>query len=591
VCAPVQRDVFSLLTSAARARTALIGDTYVFAYNVLRSGNIFSGIAGTQLVEYDFNPSDAWRPALVNGSLFLSGGITSVFDGNRIFEAAFLCRPPDVSIDTGTSGSQTFVTGRSYVATYEYVDAHGNWHVSGVSNPISTDAITSKKVVVSVMPLTITSRAEDVLMPFGSGVRISIWGTTDGNEEPYYRMTSISNYQFQESIAWEDTLAEADFTSNMLLYATGNLPGTGASQDHRAPQGLRYHVSYNGMLVGAAGTKVVFGSQPITGQGTWFSPLFVRFISEEATGMAVQDGSVIIYTEHGAWITAGDPPSNNGLQGGLSTPRQLALEFGCINANSILTTDMGTFYQSRRGIELLTRGQTGLFIGHEIEDTTAAYPIVTSAVLDEENGLAIFSLAESETDGVASAVGVDVVYDLKHQIWVSRDVKKGATALQASQDAIMTTILGERTYAWLSTDGLVYQVTPATWLDGSTWITQKAVTSWIHLDGLNGEQFLDQVLLLASRYTDHDVTISIAFDFVESYTSVRTFQASSTELREWFVKEIEQTTSQAVRVKIEDATPSAGTVDTGRGGAWTCLTINGQPHGGPKRSSAVQRGG
>ena len=352
------------------------------------------------------------------------------------------------------------------------------------------------------------------------------------------------------------------------------------------------------MLVGASGKTIYFSSQPIDGEGTWFSPVFsvAGAIDEDVTGMTVQDGSVVIFGRQGIWITAGEPPADNATSGGLATPRKLAVDLGCVNANSILTTGVGTFFQSDRGLQLLSRGHTVEAID-KFQDQLDTYPVITSAVLDTRNGRAIFSLASSQTDGVASTNGKDVVLDLTRGSWVSVDDKRGGVATQATQDACMAFIDDAWRYAWLATDGTVYYERDtddaSAHLDGSSWVTQRAITSWVHIAGIQGEQFIDQVLLLAKRHTGHDLTISLAFDYSDSFTSTKTFTATQIAAlaRQWLVKEISQTTSQAVRVMVEDATPSSGTVGTGKGSTWVALTFSGHPHQKVKRTSAAQRGG
>ena len=87
--------------------------------------------------------------------------------------------------------------------------------------------------------------------------------------------------------------------------------------------------------------------------------------------------------------------------------------------------------------------------------------------------------------------------------------------------------------------------------------------------------------------------MSLAFDFSDSYTEVQTWTRAqiATLAREWLVHGITQTKGQSVRVKLEDATPTGGTVGTGAGAAWVGVTFNGQQSRGPKRSSGSQRGG
>lgn len=564
---------------------------YLYAFAVKRSGST----SGVSLCEFDFASSQRWKTAALNGSTFIGGGVTSVFDGVRVFESAFLCRPRRVEISTNAAGALTFTLGgRKYVATYEDIDADGNWHISGVSIPSSaTGDLTNNNQVIKLTPLSISSRGAPQGR-FATGLRVGIWATADGGVEPYYRLGEVPNDPNSSELLYTDNTPDNTLTSRPLLYSTGNLPGTGASQDHRAPPGLLHIVSYNGMLVGAAGKQYFFSGQPIDGEGTWFSPLFAGTLDAEITGITVQDGALLFFTRDAIWSASGDPPSDNGLQGGLSTPRRLAVELGCIDGNSVLTTRIGTFFQSARGIELLTRGNVVQPIGDKIQDTLASYPVVAAAVLDAEHGLAIFSLAASRTDGVVSASGRDIVFDLDLGVWISRDAKVGNAA---SQDACVAYVEDAWRYCWLDDDGTVYyrrsSGDASAHLDGATWVTQKAITSWAHIAGLNGEQFIDQVLLLAKRVTGHDLTIALAFDYSDTFTSIKTFTAAQIAAlaRQWLVKEVEQTTSNAIRVSIEDATPSSGSVGSGRGATWVCLTLNGLPHRGPKRTSGAQRGG
>ncbi len=151
-------------------------------------------------------------------------------------------------------------------------------------------------------------------------------------------------------------------------------------------------------------------------------------------------------------------------------------------------------------------------------------------------------------------------------------------------------------YCWIGAEGTVHYERAANdearCLDGDTWATMKAVTPWVHVAGIQGEQFLDQLLLLAKRHTAHQIAIALAFDYSDTFGTPKVFTADQiTALaREWLVKEIEQTTSQAVRAMIYDVTPDED-IGTGAGSTWVALTFNGQPHRGPKRSSGAQRGG
>lgn len=584
-----------------RCRTAVTADSTRYVTTALR---VQSGpTLAARLVEYNFADPLRWRTTELNGTTCLGGGVTSLFDGTNVFELGFATAPAQPQTNNTSGTGLTLTYGRVYVCTYEHLDADGNLHTSGVSAPSApiSGAQTNKAVTVKTTPLSMTARGDTAEIQRGA-IRVVLWGTLDSNqgEAPFYRVGEIANNPNAMHVTFSDTVSDATLAVKPLLYGTGNLPGTdGSSQDHRAPIGWAHVVGYNGMLVGARGRDIGWTAQNIDGEGAWTSPLFADVLEAECTGLATMDGQVYAFTASHIYSSSGDPPNDNATLGGLGPFRKLGHAGGCINARSICQTPAGVVYRSDRGIELLTRGGGVVWIGERVHDTLASYPYVSAAVYDERAGLVRVSLAAAEASGLVSGNGVDLVWDPVNDVWESKDVKYGTSATQASQDACLVTYAGTAgRYAWLSTGGTVYierlSSDASACLDGSTWATQRAVTPWVHIAGLNGEQFLDQVLLLAKWATGHDITISLAFDFSASYTSTKTFTAAQVAAlaREWLVKEIgDNTKSQAVRVKLEDATPSSGSVGSGKGATWCALTFNGQPHRGPKRTTNAQRGG
>jgi hypothetical protein len=350
------------------------------------------------------------------------------------------------------------------------------------------------------------------------------------------------------------------------------------------------------MLVGVSDNVLYFSSQPIDGEGQWFSPAFSLVLEDTVTALDVMDGSLVIFMARRIYVTSGDIPSDNGAVGGIGTPRRLAVDVGSSDGHTLATSE-GIFFRSDRGISLLTRGLSVEYVGAGVQDELASYPYVTAMALDTRKNLVRISLASAlDSNGLASGTGHDVVFDMVLKKWIGIDKKHGTSNEQPSQASSMVYIGGQWVYGWLAADGTVYVERLAgagsDFLDGSTWTTQGATTPWVHVAGMQGDQLIDRVLLLAKRATDHDVTISLAFDYVESFTESQTFTAAeiSTLAREWLDRGLGQITSNAVKVRIEDATPSSGTVGTGEGAAWVALAFSGAPHRGPRRTSAAERG-
>lgn len=549
------------------------------------------------LLTYDFADRKRWRSCSHNGSLYLAGGILSYFDGRRVAEASFLMSPKTCTATDAGSGSGPNGSYR-YVATYEEMDDDGNWCISAVSPAMTTAvSVTDNTINVSTTPLCITSR----LLPGASGasapdkkrIRVSFYRTVSGGSPPYYFVTSKEN-DTGIAVTYADSNPDSSITSNRQLYAP-NLPGVnGDAQDRRAPPFCVDVVSYNGMLVVASMSDLWWSGQTISGEGVWFNPLFQVPVDGpgDIVALAVQDGTLYVFKQRSIHAVAGEAQNDTGTNGGLGTPRRLAVDVGCIEARSIVVTSEGIFFQSERGIELLTRAGAVVYVGEKVESTLASYPVVSSAVLDTRNSLVRFTLAASWSSGRVSGNGKDIVFDLTTKSWQSIDSKTGSSSTEASQDACVVVYGGTARYAWIGTDGKVWlerlSNDASLHLDSSTWVTMVAETASFKATGIQGRQVLNRVLLLARTSTDHNLSVSLSYNHETTFRTARTWARSeiNTLLSSgWPVTQLKHDAHddgecQAFRIRIEDATPTGGTVGTGKGSVWLALTSDVTPKPG-----------
>jgi hypothetical protein len=601
-----------LIPSISRSsKIAALGSSkYAFVTQFLKSGSAtytgFSqsrGTIGLALVELDFVDIDRWRTTPHGDVTFIGGGITSTYDGSRIVEAGFTSRPLTPTTDVTSGTGETVATGWRYVAIYEDVDAAGNWAVSGISNPGFTGAFTNKTSIVGVPPLSVTSR---FVGGSAGSARVAFYRTTDGGAPPYYRLAAVAIDPSDDLISYNDIIPDTTLTTYAKLYAP-SLPSTpGSSLDRRAPPGLIHLVSYAGMLVGARASSLYWSGQPVYGEATWFSPVFQTTVVGAAaiTALAVQDGTLFIFTADGVWAVGGEIPADNGTAGGLGTPRRLAIDVGCIAASSVVVTSAGIFFQSRRGIELLNGGRA-TWIGEKVLRTLASYPIVTSAVIDAGNNLVRFSLAQSlEPTGAVTGVngddpedgtggGRDIVFDLTFGDWQSVDDKGSTSPHTGSQHAAVLTVDGAARYAWLSSSGVVYVENASddatAYLDpGSEWITMSAETGWFKLAGIQGRQQFNLLLTLFRKHTPCDLSVEIGYEYRTAYdTAIARTHAQLAAVEALGVPlqlrndPNDDAEGQAIRVRITDVTPTTGTIGTGRGATWLALTCDITPREGP----------
>lgn len=552
---------------------------------------------GAQLAEIDFASTDRWQAVPHANSTYLSGGILGYTDGRRFNEAGFIYRPIVPTVSTSGVG-MTLTLGRRYVWVFECVDADGNLSISGISDPSGNSGpIANKTITITGQPYCITYRQDSSGLALGS-TRIVLYATADnGGVPPYYRHTVLDNDVTSGTCSTTDAVSDATLTASQKLYEQ---PGvTGSAQDRRAPPGLRHLTSYNGMLVGAIGRTVWHSGQQVVGEAPWFNPVFQVPIDGdgEITGLASMDGTLFVFKRRAVWAISGEPPSDNGATGGMGTPRRLATDVGCIEQRSIVVTAQGVFFQSERGIEILTRAQTVEWIGESIQDEITARPYVMAATLDPGEVLVYFELASGVTDGAATGTGRGLVYDLSLKKWVSTDRRMdvyGHTDAPAQSACILWNGSAYR-YAWLDVYGNVYTEDQTTYLDpGSQWVTKRAESAWAKAGGIQGIGAFERAMLMGKYATDANLVIYPAYDYSTTYQSGTTYTRATIaaltagtggagtmpNVHLEHRGNDDAGACMSVRVKIEDATPTGGTVGTGQGCVWSALAMQIQPTSG-----------
>lgn len=489
---------------------ALSATTFAYPHQVERSS---IGVS-TELVIYDLADRGRWQSCSHNGSLYFSGGILSYYDGARVAEASYLHAPrapgaTDSGAGSGPTGDYRYVT------TFETTDGDGNWCLSRVSLPSNLLSIANNVATVKVSPLSITGRLNSSIPFLVGSLRVCLYRTLAGGEPPYYFLANLEN-DVSTQLTFSDSAVDADISSNRTLYGTGALPGTGGAQDRRAPPYCQDVVSYNGMLVVASGADLWWSGQTIGGEGVWFSPAFQVPIDNDGaiTALATQDGTLYVFKRSTILSVAGEAPSDSGATGGLGSPRILATDVGCIDASSICVTSVGIFFQSDRGIELLTRSQSvAPFVGERVQNTVAIYPVCTSAILDPKRSLVRFSMASAESGGRASGPGVTLVYDLTIQAWISID---DYPSTEVATSACVVKLDDEFRYAWLGVDGVVHyeriEGDSNECLDGTSFVPASyTLPPW--KVGLQQEQRIYEMEMLVERQSAAGLTIEVAHDF------------------------------------------------------------------------------
>lgn len=548
-------------------------------------------VTGVQMAKFDFDADARWRPVAHNGVTFLSGGLVTYFDGARFAESNFVIRPPaPVPTDSGSGAGLTGVY--RYIAVYEQIDAAGNWHVSGVSAVGTSAAITDNAMSVVVRNLGISARISAATDP---SVRISIYRTVAGGSV-YYYLTSLTNTLSSETQTYTDSTTDATLEARALFMSTGALSNTGAQLDRRAVQGLAHLCAYNGFLVGANGEEIFWTGQDVDGEGSWWNDNFSLAISGggDVTALDTLEGVLYAFKRDRIFVLAGQPPTDNGADGGLGAPQRLAVSIG---ARSPFTcaTELGIFFVSDRGIELLNRNRGVDFIGEKVQDTFAAYPYVSAMTYDARSSCVLIECSAGRSAGLPTGSGRTLVYDLKARVWrsVDRRANSAGTADAPAADGCIVWDGSAYRYAWLGTEGRSYVETSEHSLNpDDSRVRMYAKTGEVHLSGIQGEQIIDGVLLLGEHVDDHDLTVGIANDYSDTFaaqTRDSDALAAMTLYNPHF--DVDQKTGQSIAVELYDGAPTGDADEDDAGAIWVALTFIGAAKSGGKRTSAVLRGG
>jgi hypothetical protein len=559
-------------------------DRRYFGIGITRS----AAAVASGLFEYDFASANRWASTTSGNATILSGGVLTCLDGTRVAESGFLIRPDKPTTSLGGTGIDAAV-GYRYICAYEEVDADGNWSISGLSTPSdSTGIFTNKAVTVLTSPLSISSRVSSAP---ATSARVAFYRTADnGGIAPYYRIGATINNTSGTTVGALDFTTDAVLTTASKLYSQPGVLGT--AQDKRPSPGLSCLVSYNGMVVGAAGSDIWFSGQTVAGEGLWFNPIFQVPVPGEGeiTALWVMDGTLYVAKRRELYTINGEAPSDNGSSGGLGQPRRLAVDVGCTNPRSVCVSALGTFFQSERGIELMTRAQTVDWIGEPVQDTLTSYPIVTSATVEPVSSTVLIECAASESSGLVGGSGRTLVFDLSVRCWVSTDrrTSSAGTADAPSQSACVVYTGTAYRYAWLTTTGVVHYETPSTYLDANgSMVCKRAISANVKAGGVQGHQHVNKTLLLSKYHTPHDLNMSFAYDYSSTFKTARLYTAAqlltvSTALPNLQLEHLmhDDARCESVRVQLQDVTPSSGTLGTGQGGTWIALAFEVVPQTG-----------
>lgn len=454
--------------------------------------------------------TEGYFAAEQDGCLLVTGGVLHSFDGATMREAGYVTYPKITKLAQLNSGDGACADGTySVVAVYERIDARGRVVRSAVSPPVSITIASGSdtaEIVVSVTPYHLgltTSEFE----------RIVIYRTAPGGTT-YRRDTQAPNNTTVDEQTINISSTAASFSAAALLYTAGG------EADHWQPSAPVAIAADKGWIYAVSGDDPynVTISKPIgTGESPAFIPEYARFVDSDdgpITAIARMDGKTLAFKGRRAYVANGDGPDASETNDTHGDFELLTRDFGAANQRSVLVGPAGTFVASEKGIRLVGRDLSGSYIGAGVESYTDLYSVVDACLTPDSN----------EARFILSSGDHELVFNWGYNAW-SVNTGLHATACVSVDGTRYLRSTGD-------SDPGIYYENDSVFTDAnnqSTEIAMSLITGWLKFAGLQGYQRLYELLFLGEfRTTDHELAVSLAFDYVDSFTE--THQISSANI-------------------------------------------------------------
>lgn len=523
-------------------------------------------------------PKDMWRPLELGPETYLSGGVILSWDGEYAVPYGF----PHAPYLNWTATAASAMGGNMATGTYLYnVTAERRSSVGilhrgpvGITQSIAVTGPTgSVALTAAPVPFNIVGDTAGSFLGLVPLYRSEVNGTG-----PVQRITVEPSYLFKFNeyaleISYSDVYADASIGDFFPILERPVLYTEGGELEDQQPPAFVTHALYKNRIFGVGGdrTTVWFTKNQAEDPGIapGFNAAFRLLFKDKLTAIETMDERLFFFSEKGIAYVSGFGPASNGDDSDYGEPQQLQTDVGCSNPRGIVSTPMGIMFvagdaATRAEIHLLTRKMFVDWKGKPVQDLLDSYPNVTSAVLVASKNHVRFSCLDA--DGLT---GIVIVYDYQEDQW--SHFRYGASVPIA--DAIMHNDV----YTFVTTSGVVYKESDATWLDNGSFVTALLETAWMHGAGPLAYHAVRNFQIDGISVTAHGLSISVGFDGEPAYQQGPHAWAegiagvTSPGLQQAKVSIGPRRKCGSIRFKITDSAPV--TLGTGQGAKWSSMGI------------------
>lgn len=529
---------------------------------------------GWSLYRLATGDGDTGRPVSLAGAALCAAAAPYWYDRDSAYPYGFAHPPTIVSVtDTGVGAMAAGVY--SYVATYAWRDANGVLHRSMPSPALTGTAGANRALTVVVATASLSGRQKAAAVgSCANPVLVELWRTVVTGVGPHYRVTLEPEYQVVLNDSHASTVSLVDTKADANIGGGSNTGALTAQQvlytdlgelENVPPPSFITVATHRGRLVGIGpDLRTVWLSKDSTLDATLapgFNEALTLAFAHDKTALASLDAVLVVFGMDRIDVVHGDGPDDKGDQNTWQI-QSVQTDVGCTNPRSVVTAPMGVLFESRRGIELLDRGLGVTWIGKGIDDTLTDYPFVTSAVLVADLSEVRWTCDDGEGNGIV------LVFDYLNKVWFTRTYNDASDTGNAGVPFVDAALI-DGVYTLLTVGGQVYRESSATALDGATTYVETDVllapisaqpgrSGWSN-DNLGWQRAKD-LTLMGTSTAEHDLAISFAQDYANTFSQTETFAAGTTPTTPGPLEKARVTIAtqkcQAIQIRIRDLTPT-----------------------------------
>tara|TARA_R100000781_G_scaffold26778_1_gene19882 strand:- start:1235 stop:4264 length:3030 start_codon:yes stop_codon:yes gene_type:complete len=461
---------------------------------LISKNNDLYSLSGVSNVSIDFTSIERFEATELGGNLHIGGGFVSMYDSQEIVELNFHLYPENITAAVNNSTGSIVAGTYLYQVIYLWTDAKGQDHKSAPSVAVSaTTTGGSSTVTLTIPTLRLTAK---------TGVIIEVYRTTDTGRLPF-KIGSVANNTATDSVSF----ADAGSISDTDLIAKASLYTNGGQIENIPPPASLVMTTYKNRLVCVSSEnpkKLIYSKKRASLSPVEFCDIFSIVLNKarRITALAEFDQKLIIFEPNQIFYITGNGPTATGAQNDFSPPQAITGDVGCSNTNSLVLMPLGLMFQSNKGIYLLDRSLSTVYIGAEVEaynDLT----ITSAELIRDENQIRYLT-----SDGRC------LIYDYfygKWSTWTNHE-GNGATIWNANGN-----------YVYLRSDGRIFEQSSTSYKDDNDPVEMSLTTSWVKTNGIQGFQRIRRAFVLGDFKSDHTLQLEIGHDYQDYFNEIHRF--------------------------------------------------------------------